>query len=451
MSLKALCRGLLAVAALLALAGGAYAQTAPVNPYYYNEVAKDGRIYVFANGNRFDTFEKTGGAEIGVAITRPGYGPNAETVVFDSEEAINFYNFKHGLPGESFPKPKEAPKSPFPAGKFSGLMFGDYYIYDKWHQDAISSSNTNAVQKQQGFWFRRIYFTYDLQLSEKLTTRFRLEANSNGQFAGGNLNPYVKDAYLKYTFTGKQTVTVGIQPSLTFDWLESFWGLRHIEKTPEDLYRLDSSRDFAVTLSGPVGAVKNLSYAVQYGNDSGNGSETDKYKIFRAEARYDVNPGIAIEGTYFRSDRANGQDRTLWHGFVGYRNRIARVGGMYTWQERKSGKANTPDQKIEVWSAFGCWEFAPKKADLFARFDSVRGDLGGRDTGLPGADGIDYWIMSTKQPFRTYVFGGEWYLHPSVRFSPNVEWVKYDNDPDPSKYPGRDTDRIYRATFFWTF
>ncbi|MFN8093888.1 MAG: hypothetical protein U0599_17040 [Vicinamibacteria bacterium] len=56
-----------------------------MNPYYYNEVAKDGRIYVFANGNRFDTFEKSGGAEIGVAITRPGYGPNGETVVFDSE------------------------------------------------------------------------------------------------------------------------------------------------------------------------------------------------------------------------------------------------------------------------------------------------------------------------------------------------------------------------------
>ena len=163
MSLKALCRGLLAVAALAALAGGAFAQT-----MFYNEVAKDGRIYVFASGQRFDTFEKSGGAEIGVAITRPGYGPNGETVVFDSEDAINLYNYKHGLPGEYFPKPKETPKSPFPAGKFSGLMFGDYYWYDKWHQDTISASNTNSVQGQQGFWLRRAYFTYDLHVQREV-------------------------------------------------------------------------------------------------------------------------------------------------------------------------------------------------------------------------------------------------------------------------------------------
>ena len=445
MCLKALCRGLLAVAALLALAGGAFAQT-----MFYNEVVKDGRIYVFASGQRFDMFEKSKGAEIGVAITRPGYGPNGETVVFDSEDAINLYNYKHGLPGEYFPKPKEVPKSPYPAGKFSGLMFGDYYIYDKWHQDQISATNTNNVQNQQGFWLRRIYFTYDLQFNEKFTTRFRLEANSNGQFAGGNLVPYVKDAYLKWTFTGKQQFTLGIQPSITFDWLEGFWGLRHIEKTPEDLYRLDSSRDFGLTLGGPT-PIKDLSYSAQFGNDSGNGSETDKHKIIRLEARYDVNPGIALEGTYFKSDRPNGQDRQLWHGFAGFRTKTFRVGGMYTWQERKSGKAAIPDQKIDVWSGFGYFEVLPKKADLFARFDDVKGELGGVDTGLPGADGIDYWIMSTKQPFKMYLFGGEWYLHPSIRISPNVEWVSYDKDPDPVKFPGRDTDRIYRLTFFWTF
>jgi hypothetical protein len=447
MSLKALWRGLLAFAALAVLAGGALAQT-----MFYNEIAKDARIYVFASGQRYEAFQKSGGAEIGVAITRLGYGPNGETVVFDSEDAINLYNFKHGLPGEYFPKPKEAPKSPYPAGKFSGLMFGDYYWYDKWHQDQISSSNTNKVEGQQGFWFRRIYFTYDLTFSEKFTTRFRLEANSNGQFTSpGNINPYIKDAYLKWTYTGKQQLTLGIQPSLTFDWFEGFWGLRHIEKTPADLYRIDSSRDFGLTASGPIEAVKNLYYAAQVGNETGTGSETDRYKIVRFEGRYDMNPGIALEGFYSFGKRPNGQDRTTAQGIVGWRNKVARVAGQYLYQQRKSGKADTPNQKIDIWSAFGIWEFAPKKADVFFRFDKVKGDLGGKDTGLPGADGIDYWIMSTKQPFKAYFIGFEWFLHPSIRMSPNVEWVKYDNDPDPAKFPGRDQDRIFRITFFWTW
>ena len=211
MSLRVLCRGLLAVAVLAATAGAAFAQApAPWAPFYA-EVPKDGRIYVFAIGQRYDTFQKSGGAEIGVAITRPGYGPNGETVVFDSESAINLYNFKHNLAGEYFPPPKVTPPSPYPAGKFSGLMFGDYYAYDKWHQNTISATNTNNVQGQQGFWFRRIYFTYDLTFSEKFTTRVRLEANSNGQFQSpGNINPYIKDAYLKWSFWNKQVLTLGM-------------------------------------------------------------------------------------------------------------------------------------------------------------------------------------------------------------------------------------------------
>lgn len=344
---------------------------------------------------------------------------------------------------------QEAPK--FPVGKFSGLMFGDYYFYDQWHQDQISSSNATKVQGQQGFWMRRIYFTYDLQFNEKFTTRFRLEANSNGQFAGGNLNPFIKDAYLKWTYSGKQTLTVGISPSLSFDWLEGYWGLRHIEKTPDDLYKIDSSRDFALTAAGPVGSVEHLYYAAQFGNDSGNGSETDKYKTIRLEGRYDTNPGIALEAYYAYAGHASGQNRTTAQGFVGWRNKVARVGGQYTYQQRKSGKAGVADQKIDIWSAFGIWEFSPKKADVFARFDSVKGKQGSTDTGLPGADGIDYWLMSAKQPFKAYFFGLEYFLHPSIRISPNVEIAKYDNDPDPTNFPGRDQDRIFRFTFYWTF
>lgn len=454
MTAKGLLRGLAAGLLLaLAVAGNVRAQGAPAAPeMFYAEVPKDGRIYVFSIGQRYDIFQQSGGAEMGQAITRPGYGPNGETVVFDNENAINLYNFKHGLQGEYFPKPKTAAPSAFPTTKFSGLMFGDYYAYDKWHQNTISSTNTNNVQGQQGFWLRRAYFTFDLAMSEKFTTRFRLEANSNGQFTNpGNVNTFVKDAYLKWTFTGKQVLTVGIQPSMSFDWFEGFYGLRHIEKTPIDLYRIDSSRDFGVSVGGPITAVKNLSYAVVYGNESGNGSEIDKYKIWRMEARYDANPGIAAEAFYSFANRPAGQDRTTAQGIVGYRGKTLRAAGQYVYQKRESGKDGVPDQTIDIWSAFGYWEFSPKKADVYFRYDDVKGQVGSVDTGLPGADGIDYWILSTKQPFKMYIFGAEYFLFPSVRISPNIEIAQYDNDPDPVLFPGRDKDQIYRITFFWSW
>jgi hypothetical protein len=429
MSLKALWRGLLAVAALAVLTSAASAQM------FYNEVAKDGRIYVFANGQRFDTFEKTGGAEIGVAITRPGYGPNGETVIFDGEDAINLYNYKHGLPGEYFPKPKETPKSPYPAGKIIGLAFGDFYYFADHHDD--------AVKDQVGFWLRRAYLGWDQSFSSTVSARLRLEMNSNGTFKGGNLTPYVKDAYVTWKYYGKQQARLGIQPSLTFDSEEGFWGLRHIEKTPADLYKIDSSRDFGLTFSGPLGD-QGLSYGAQVGNDSGNGSETDKYKIVRFLGLFETKGGLRVEGVYNFGARPNGQDRSTAKGLLGFKNKSFRAAGEYLWQSRKSGKDGVPDTKIEIWSAFGIWDFAPKKGSLFGRFDDVKGKLGSTDVGLPGADGIDHLLLSSQSPFKAFIFGLEWYLHPSVRFSPNVEYVTYDDSAIGN-------DVVPRLTFYWTW
>jgi hypothetical protein len=274
--------------------------------------------------------------------------------------------------------------------------------------------------------------------------------NSNGQFAGGNLTPYVKDAYLRWTFAGKQDLTFGIQPSLTFDWFESaLWGLRHIEKTPVDLYRLDSSRDFGFTLDGP--ATDGLSYAVQFGNESGNGSENQEGKILRLEGRYEGKQGLALEGLYNYARRPESQHRHTAQGIAGFRSDAGRIGGQYVWQERKSGEQDAPHQTITIWSGFGVWDFSPKKANLFLRADGVKGHLGDEETGLPGADGIDYLLLSTQSPFTTWIFGSEWFINPSVRLSPNLEIVRYSHEPDPVNNPGRRQDSILRITFFWTF
>lgn len=69
-------------------------------PLFLREVAKDGRLHVFANKRELDLWQRSG--EIGKAITRPGYGPGGETVVFDGEDAITLYNWRHGQPAETF-------------------------------------------------------------------------------------------------------------------------------------------------------------------------------------------------------------------------------------------------------------------------------------------------------------------------------------------------------------
>lgn len=416
--------------------------------FFYNELVREGRIYVFADPAAFRQFEATGRRRE-AWISREGYGPNGETVVFDSEDAINLYNFRHGLPGES----RAAGETRrYPAGRFSGLVFGDFYDYDRYHQDEVGDGNTSSVEGQLGFWLRRIYLTYDVEFSERISARVRLEANSNGRFEGGNLEPYVKDASLRWTYAGRHQATLGIHPALTFDWVEGFWGLRHIEKTPADLYRIDSSRDLGISFGGPV-LLEGLSYAVQWGNDSGQGSETDEYKAWRAEVRYGPPSGFGANVVYVASARDEDADRETWSGFAGYRAETWRVAGNYLRQEREAA-AGSPDprtQRIDIWSLFAVWEFLPEKASLFGRCDDVEGRKGDETTGLPGADGIDYWLLSPAAPFRTFIVGGEWYLLPAVRVSPNVERVRYHDDPDPVGFPGRDENRIYRLTFFWSW
>jgi hypothetical protein len=423
-----------------------FSAVASAQTFFYNEVAKDGRIYVFAVAARYEEFTKSG-TQSGPVIERQKYGRGGETVVFDSQDAVNLYNFKHGLPGENFSNTKQDTESEFPSHKFSGLMFGDYYWYYRWHQDQISDTNATSVEGQNGFWFRRLYFTYDYNYNEKFTTRFRLEMNSDGQFTGGDLVPYVKDAYLKWTYTGKQQVTLGIQPSLTFDWFDVFWGLRHIEKTPADLYRIDSSRDFGVAINGPL-SINGLSYAAQFGGESGSGSEIDQGKIVRVESRFE-HPRFVLEGLYSFASRGPDEDWQTAQGVAGFRNGRGRAGGQYLWQKRRSGRG--PDQTIAIWSGFGVWDVRPKKADLFIRVDNVSGHLGDVETGLPGANGIDYWLLSPAAPFTTWIIGSEWFVHPHIRLSPNLEMARYTHDPDPVSFPGRNQDSILRLTFFWTF
>lgn len=431
MTSKAIRRILATVGVLLlalALPAGAWAQN-----MFYREVEKNGRIYVFAITKEFENFDKSG--EMGKAITKVGYGPNGETMVFDSEDAINLYNFKHGKPGEVFHKPAEAPKSEYPKWKISGLVFGDYYYFADHHDPKFDN--------QQGFWMRRAYFTYEHSFTERFYARFRLEANSNGVLAGGSsFNPFVKDAYLRWNYSGKQQAILGISPSLTFDAEEGFWGLRHVEKTPADLYKIDSSRDFGITFSGPLGDA-GVSYGFQFGNDSGQGSEADKFKTVRFVGLYDGKSGLHVEGNLNYARRAASQNRTTAKGLIGFKKPEFRIAGEYLYQKRDSG-TSSPDTKAKIYSGFGIWEFAPKKADVYFRFDKVKAEAGGPDIGLSGVETIDYLVLSNASPFKTYIFGFEYFLQPSIRIGPNVEIVNYD-DSAISK------DVVPRLTFFWSW
>lgn len=404
------------------------ARDAAAQGLYYKEIPKDGRIYVFNNAEEAARFEQSG--EMGRAITRVGAGPNGETVVADSERALELFFFKHGI-SEPVPQPSP-PAQPAPPWRLSGLLFGDYYYF--------ASHNDAKWDGQQGFWFRRIYFTYDHNLSPKFTTRLRLEMNSNGQLTSSILTSYVKDAYLRWSYYGRQQMTLGIQPAPFIEFGDNFWGLRHVEKVPADLYRFDSSRDFGAALHGPVNDSQTVKYLVQVGNESATGSEADPQKALRLAARYEASQGAVLEGVYAFMKRPAGADRRTTQITAGYQTRKMRVGFQYLFQQRQPRDGTTdPTLNLDVFSGFAVFSPVPEKWTLFGRVDRFAD---------PNPDGsrIDYLPFDSRAPHTFVVAGVEYYLFRSVRVSPNVEWVRFDRLPGDPQI--KDTV-VPRVTFYW--
>ncbi|MEW6366331.1 MAG: hypothetical protein AB1714_17020 [Acidobacteriota bacterium] len=112
------------VAVLMAAAAAAPLHAAgPV--LFYEEVEKDGRIYVFNTPERLQIWKESG--EMGAAVTLVGRGANGETIVAENEVAIDMYLFKHNLPGYDRPTAPPPPPPPtYPQVKVGGLAYLSY-------------------------------------------------------------------------------------------------------------------------------------------------------------------------------------------------------------------------------------------------------------------------------------------------------------------------------------
>jgi hypothetical protein len=149
---------------------------------------------------------------------------------------------------------KAAEKPWYGKVQISGLLFGDAY--------GVVNHHDPDFDGQWGFWLRRGYLTFDVDVATKWSARFRLEVNSPGDFeSSAKMTPFVKDAWVARKDKA-HALYLGISPSPTFERVEGFWGYRAVEKTPLDLYRLGSSRDFGVAYRGKMADGKLVTHAM---------------------------------------------------------------------------------------------------------------------------------------------------------------------------------------------
>ncbi len=320
-------------------------------------------------------------------------------------------------------------------GKFSGYMFGDFYYN--------LTNNNPELEGENGFWFRRIYFTYDYKISDSWTTRLRLEMNSPGDFKSSDfLKPYIKDAYLAYKIgnhTITNTIILGISPTPTWEYyIVDFWGYRAVEKTPLDLYKMGESRDFGIAFKGSIGKDGFFGYHVMAGNGEGIKSEFNKEKKYMGAFLFILQLNFSLELYADYGLKANKYNTYFayytYQAFLGWKHKKGRLGVQYShrFEEQEVEKGNF---KFDVYSIFGIINVS-EKLSLLARYDRMNDPL-------PWGSTVSYVPFNETSPFNLILFGVDFHPLNNVSVIPNLMYVVYD-DVD-------EKDTQLKLTFFYSF
>lgn len=320
-------------------------------------------------------------------------------------------------------------------GKISGLLYSDFYWVVNNHNEELEGNN--------GFWARRVYFTYDRDLSSAVTTRLRLEMNSPGDYTTSfKLEPYVKDLYVKWAMNDNHNLIAGISPTPTWGLIESLWGYRSVEKSPADLYKLGSSREFGLALQGQLGEARKVRYHAMVGNGSGTGGETNRWKKYMLSLAWWLNDNFVVEiyGDYTRLSDTH--SRATAQGFAGYVSDKANLGAMYATQSRMEEVPGVGDNTdiLDLVSFFSNFSLNEKWTAIF-RADHMF---------VPNPDGpsIDYIPFSDQAESTLLILGVGYEPISGLQLIPNIETVFYGEAPDGTT-PG--SDLIFRTTLYYNF
>jgi len=353
---------------------------------------------------------------------------------------------------------KATPQDKAPAGKFSGYMMGDYY--HNVSRDAgftalannASSSAAPGATAMQSFILRRVYLTYDNDIAEQFTTRFRLEADQGTDvLTSGKIGVFVKDAYLRWKniFNGSDLI-FGIQPPPTYDVSEGSWGYRTLEKTIMDLRGVYGSRDIGLSLKGKLVESGMFNYWVMVGKNAGNTPATSS-KFNRYSAQLHVKPFTGMQATlYFdyldAADKADPFNKGSFVGnamstvalFVGYAQPNSFNVGLEAFRQSTANGYTAPSAtslSTLTKTGYSAWGSVNISSDIVAvlRYDNYDPNANGESIG----------------DLRNYLIGGVAFkLNKNVSITPNMLYETYEA---PSNGSAPDASLTARVTFYYNF
>ncbi len=312
----------------------------------------------------------------------------------------------------------------------SALFFGDYYWF--------VSNHSNEIEGNNGFWIRRIYLTYDRQISDSFSGRIRLEMASEGDFVtNAPLVPQVKDAWIKWS-SSRHQIMAGIAPTPSFGLVEEVWGYRAVVKSPLDLQDMASSRGLGVSFKGEIGTAQRFGYHFMVANGNGSSTELNEGKKFMLALSYELSENYVAQMYGDYETKEGSRYIYTMQGFVGYQSEAFNLGALYAHQFQNAVLA-VNDIQLSIASVFTNFDIAKNVRGYF-RVDHIFEPN-------PVGEEIDY-IPFSDETESTFLVGGiDLQLHPKVHLLPNVEAVFYGEN----KFGiSPETDLIARLTLLFT-
>lgn len=332
--------------------------------------------------------------------------------------------------------------------KFKGVVFADY-AYNL-------ENHTEAAVDQNAFSIRRVYLTFENNLTQNIKMRFRLESAHDKFGTSNKINPFVKHAYLEWSnFLPSHKLYLGIAETNAFKNAENYWGYRSIEKTIMDLNKISSSADMGLALKGDLGSW--LHHWLTVYNGTGYGSaEVDNYKKVGYALWVTPVEGLILEGyvDYEKQDPATGTFKyakdyfqgsgyTTMKAFVGYSGLSFTVGAeAFIRTNRESGAVDAAgsgrvDVKKQGYSLFGSWITPVPKLKVFARYDSYDPNTAN-----------DTWVSDTENgrndEYSLIIAGLDFIPRGNIHFMPNIMIKQYSDS-------GLKNDITARMTLYYTF
>jgi phosphate-selective porin OprO and OprP len=293
----------------LLLAALVFVPTASGQGAFYVEEEKDGRIYVFNDMAHYELWKESG--EMRVAINRPGEGPDGQTVIFDSDEAIHLFNVRHRRDGEALPPPQPRPltmKAGWKDGKttfetdnaqlnLSNRVQIRYIHEDPEGVDSRDSFRMRRVRTKLDGWIYNRNLLYELQMDWT-------DSNS------------LQDANIVYRFTPAFNIKAGqFKVPFSRQQLTSSGSQQFVDRSIVSA-NFDRGRDIGVQLAG-FGLDRRLEWRAGAFNGAGRTTTVNNNDALQYNARLMYQPWGEVR--YSESDFES-SDRPLLAVAVGFQD-----------------------------------------------------------------------------------------------------------------------------------